>query len=148
MAAKITATPQGTGEGTPKTENPTAASNPWARGTTTIACRTPFTVLPRWSKIWVSWFSEKGETWRSSARSRPPSRRRKKSMNRKRASSKAAAVKPATSCWTRALAAPASCDNPSETRGMSWSCPRSSQRRRTGMRSGSVSFRIFSSASG
>ena len=80
MAAKITATPHGTGEGTPKIQNPTAARNPWARGTTTIACRTPFTVLPRWSKIWASWVSEKGETCRSSARSRPPSRRRKNSM--------------------------------------------------------------------
>ena len=39
MAARITATPQGTGEGTPKIQKPRVARKPWARGTTTIACK-------------------------------------------------------------------------------------------------------------
>ena len=51
MAARTTATPQGTGEGTPKIEKPMVARKPWTSGTTTIACNTPFTVLPRWSDL-------------------------------------------------------------------------------------------------
>ena len=70
MAARITATPQVTGEGTPKSGKPGHGQEPLGQRHHHIACRTPFTVLPRWSKIWASWASEKGETGRSSARSR------------------------------------------------------------------------------
>ncbi len=128
----MTAVPQTNGDGTPNIMKPIPARMPCTTGTTTTACRAPWMVRSRWSKICRSCSSEKGEIGCSSARSRPPSRSRKKSMSRKRPRSSAAwATLPSTFC-SRMFAPPASCSMLPDTTGVTWAWSQAIQARRPG----------------
>ena len=87
------------GDGTPSSQNPTQATAPWARGTMSIDCSTPFTVRVRWCIASVSCPRFRGETPRKTSRISSPSRSRKNSIIRKIVTSNTADASPArTTC--------------------------------------------------
>ena len=106
MAARTTATAPGHGLGHAEDQEPGHGHDALREGhhEQRLQAR-PSPSCPRWSKIRASCASLKGETGRSAARSRAPSRRRKKRSSRKSTRSKAAMAKPATVCWRAAVAA-------------------------------------------